>query len=71
MNINVKIPDNNLAEKILWMLQHFKSDGVEIERLDADDIDVETSIKTSLIELQQINKGDIKPQLAKDFLNEL
>ena len=71
MNINVKIPDNNLAEKILWMLQHFKSDGVEIERLDADDIDVETSIKTSLIELQQIKKGDIKTQLAKDFLNEL
>ena len=53
------------------MLQHFKSDGVEIERLDADDIDVETSIKTSLIELQQIKKGDIKPQLARDFLNEL
>ena len=71
MNINVKIPDSNLAEKILWMLQHFKSDGVEIERLDADDIDVETSIKTSLIELQQIKKGDIKPQLARDFLNEL
>ena len=71
MNINVKIPDNNLAEKILWMLQHFKSDGVEIERLDTDDIDVETSIKTSLIELQQIKKGDIKTQLAKDFLNEL
>lgn len=71
MNINVKIPDSNLAEKILWMLQHFKSDGVEIERLDTDDIDVETSIKTSLIELQQIKKGDIKTQLAKDFLNEL
>ena len=53
MNINVKIPDSNLAEEILWMLQHFKSDGVEIERLDADDIEVETSIKTSLIELKQ------------------
>jgi hypothetical protein len=52
-------------------LQHFKSDGVVIERLDTDEIDIKESIKTSLKELQQIKKGDIKPQLARDFLNEL
>ena len=71
MTLNIKIPDNNLAEKILWMLQHFKSDGVVIERLDTDEIDIKESIKTSVKELQQIKKGDIKPQLARDFLNEL
>lgn len=69
--LNVEIQDSNIAERILWMLQHFKNDGVVIERLDSDDIDVQASIKTSLMELQQVKNGTFKPQLAKDFLNEL
>ena len=69
--LNVEIQDSSIAEKILWMLQHFKKDGVVIERLDFDSIDVEASIKTSLMELQQVKNGIIKPQSARDFLNEL
>lgn len=69
--LNVEIQDSSIAEKILWMLQHFKNDGVLIERLDFDDIDVKSSIKTALIELQQVKNGTIKPQSARDFLNEL
>ncbi|MDQ1339628.1 MAG: hypothetical protein QG567_781 [Campylobacterota bacterium] len=71
MIINIKIQDNSVAERIFWMLQHFKNDGVVIERLDSDDINVETSIKTSLMELQQVKNGTLKPQLARDFLNDL
>lgn len=69
--LNVEIKDSSIAERILWMLQHFKNDGVLIERLDYDDIDVKASIKTSLIELQQVKNGTIKPQSARDFLSEL
>ncbi len=32
--INVKVTDNSIAEKILWMLDHFKNDGVSIEKKD-------------------------------------
>lgn len=71
MVLNVKIPDNSIAEKILWMLQHFKNEGVIVERLDSEEINIESSIKSSLEELQQIKRGNIKPQLARDFLNEL
>ena len=69
--LNVEIKDSSIAERILWMLQHFKNDGVLIERLDYDDIDVKASIKTSLIELQKVKNGTIKPQSARDFLSEL
>lgn len=69
--LNIEIQDSGIAEKILWMLQHFKNDGVLIERLGTDDIDVEASIKASLRELQQVKNGAIAPQSARDFLNEL
>lgn len=71
MVLNVKIPDNSIAEKILWMLQHFKNEGVIVEQLDYEEIDVESSIKSSLEELQQVKNNNIKPQLARDFLSEL
>lgn len=69
--INVKIEDSGIAEKILWMLYHFKNDGVSIEKSEFDNIDVERSIKESLLQLQQVKNGTIKPQLARDFINEL
>ena len=69
--LNIEIQDSSIAERILWMLQHFKNDGVMIEKLDTDDIDVQESIKTSLRELHQVKNGAMKPQLAREFLNEL
>ncbi len=35
MQLTIKIKNNNTVEKILWMLEHFKSDGVEIISSDA------------------------------------
>lgn len=69
--LNVEIQDNSIAERILWMLQHFKNDGVVIKKLDYEEIDVENSIRTSLQELEQVKNGTLKPQLAKEFLNEI
>ncbi|MFA7083031.1 MAG: hypothetical protein WC141_00710 [Arcobacteraceae bacterium] len=69
--LNIEIKDSSIADKILWMLQHFKNDGVSVKKIDSDSIDVMDSIKSSLIELQQVKNGTTKPQLARDFLNEL
>lgn len=69
--LNIEIQDSSIAERILWMLQHFKNDGVMIEKLNTEDIDVQESIKTSLKELQEVKNGTIKAQLAREFLNEL
>ena len=69
--LNIEIQDGNIAEKIFWMLQHFKNDGVSIERIDSDDIDVLTSLRTSLEELREVKRGNVEPQRARDFLNEL
>lgn len=68
--LNIEIQDHNIAEKILWMLQHFKDEGVYIQKFDSND-EIKQSIKTSLVELSEIQEGKRKPQLAKDFLNEL
>lgn len=35
MQLTINIKNSNTAEKILWMLEHFKSDGVEIIKSDA------------------------------------
>ena len=69
--LNIEIQDGSIAEKIFWMLQHFKNDGVSIERIDSDDIDVLASLRTSLEELKQVKQGNVEPQRARDFLNEL
>jgi len=63
--------DDDILDKVLWMLEHFKNDGVAIEKLDTDDIDIQESIKASLRELHQVKNGTIKPQLAREFLSEL
>lgn len=36
MQLTINIKNNNTVEKILWMLEHFRSDGVEI--IKSDDI---------------------------------
>ena len=35
MQLNINIPNENIAEKVLWMLEHFKSDGVEVLKLNS------------------------------------
>jgi len=36
MQLTINIKNNNTVEKILWMLEHFKSDDIEI--IQSDDI---------------------------------
>jgi hypothetical protein len=42
MQLTINIQNNNTVEKILWMLEHFKSDGVEIIKSDDMKIQDET-----------------------------
>jgi len=53
--INVQVADNNIAEKILWMLSHFKNDGVTIEKKEENQKlkDIEKDILCAFDDIEQ------------------
>ncbi len=71
MQIAVNFKDELIAQKVLWILQHFKNDGVEIIKLDDTDGEIINNFKEGLHEIELINKGELTSRSAKEFLNEL
>ena len=71
MQIAVNFKDELIAQKVLWILQHFKNDGVEIIKLDDTDGEIINNFKEGLHEIELINKGELNSRSAKEFLNEL
>ncbi len=51
MQIAVNFQDKTIAQKVLWMLEHFKSDGVEVIKLDSSDDTVIDLFKDGLNEI--------------------
>ncbi len=45
--LTINIPNDNILEKIIWLLEHFKTDGVEIV-LQEDLEDLKSLSKTRL-----------------------
>ena len=37
MQIAINFQNETIAQKILWMLEHFKNDGLEVIKVDSDD----------------------------------
>jgi len=50
MKLTIHIKNSDVFEKILWMLEHFKSDGVEIVKSDHMKIEDETVYSDEYIE---------------------
>jgi len=64
--ITLEIQNDSVVDKILWMLSHFKNDGVTIK-----DDSIEKSIQQSVNEINDIKQGKLKSRDAEEFLNEL
>jgi len=72
MQIAVNIKNDSIAEKVLWMLEHFKNDGVEILKLSAkNEKEVLGNFKEGLKEVKAIRDGTLKSRPVADLLNEL
>ena len=71
MQIAVNFENENIAQKILWMLGHFKNDGVEVISLDDTDEQIINNFKEGLKEIELINKGKLNSKPIQEFLNEL
>ena len=71
MQIAVNFQNESIAQKVLWMLEHFKSDGVEVIKLDNTDDEIINNFKAGLNEIKLINQGDLTSRPVQEFLNEL
>ena len=64
--ITLEIQNDSVVEKVLWMLNHFKNDGVIIK-----DTNIEESIKQSVNEINDIKSGKLQARDVEELLNEL
>jgi hypothetical protein len=71
MQIAVNFQNDTIAQRVLWMLEHFKNDGVEVIQLENRDDEIINSFKTGLHEIEQIEKGTLTSRPVNEFLNEL
>ncbi len=53
MQISLNIKNENILDKLLWMLEHFKNDGVEIIRSSDKIIDKSSTYKS----IEKLNKN--------------
>ena len=53
MNIAVELPNDNVAEKVLWFLEHLKDEGVKVFQ----------NQKNSFLDIEMINEDEEDYQL--------
>ncbi len=71
MQVAVNFQNETIAQKVLWMLEHFKNDGVEVVKLDDTDDEIINNFKDGLNEIHLINQGELNSRPVQEFLNEL
>ena len=71
MQVAVNFKNETIAQKVLWMLEHFKNDGVEVVKLDNTDDEIINNFKTGLKEIRLINQGELNSRPVQEFLDEL
>ena len=71
MQVALKFENEDVAQKVLWMLEHFKDDGVEVVKIDNNDQEVIQNFKKGLIELNQVLDGNLEARDVEEFLDEL
>ena len=71
MQVTINFENEDIAQKILWILNKFKNDGVEIIQTDDSDSLILKNFKEGLKELKLVKEGKIEAKDAQEFLNEL
>ena len=67
MEISLNIKNENIANKILWMLEHFKNE-IEIK---IENNFILNDIKKGLEEIKEIKNGKDNSKPVEELLNEL
>lgn len=70
--LTIEIPNDNIAEKVVWMLSHFAIDGLIIKENTAHNLfDIENSINQSVNEINLVKDGKLSARPIEELLNEL
>ncbi len=74
MQITINISNEQLFDKILWFLNSFKNQGLEIvesKHIDSSKNEILQNLKTSVEEIKLIKEGRLEAVNARDLLDEL
>ena len=71
MQIAVNFDNDEIAKKVLWVLEHFQQDGVEIIKIENNDTEILNNFQEGLLEVKLIQNQQLKSRAVEDFLNEL
>ena len=74
MQLTINISNEQLFDKILWFLNSFKNQGLEIvesKHIDSSKNEILQNLKTSVEEMKLIKEGKLEAVNARDLLNEL
>jgi len=71
LQIAVNFQNETIAQKVLWMLEHFKNDGVEVVKLDNTNTEIINNFKDGLKEISLLKQGKLASRPVQEFLNEL
>lgn len=71
MQIAVNFENDEIAKKVLWILEHFQTDGVEIIEIENNDTEILNNFQEGLREVKLIHNQQLKSNAVEDFLNEL
>jgi len=64
--------EENIVDKVLWMLNHFQNDGLILkEEVSEAKVDVKSSIQQAVLEMNMIKDGKLKARPVEDLLNAL
>lgn len=70
--LTLEIRDETILEKVIWMLQHFKNDGLIIkEDFSPAQEDTKSSIKRAVNELNMAKEGKLNAKPIEDLLSAL
>ncbi len=69
----LEIKNEAITDKILWMLEHFKADGLVIKEQakSPQNLDIKKSMTQAVNELNMIKSGDLQAKPIEDLLSVL
>ncbi len=71
MQIAINFKNDEIAKKVLWILEHFQKDGVEIIEIENTETEILNNFQEGLREVKLIKNQQLKSRAVEEFLNEL
>ncbi|MDM8564800.1 hypothetical protein QUF74_04025 [Candidatus Halobeggiatoa sp. HSG11] len=71
MQIEVNFQNKEIADKVLWILERLKNDGVEIIKIHDSEDEIKENFQEGLQEMKLVLDNKLKSRPVEELLNEL